>query len=77
MPTLAVGLIMTPKLAAEIIDEGRADLVAIGREALVDPNWPSAARTRLQPERGFADWAAPNGWWLDKRAQILKTMEAT
>lgn len=77
MPTLAVGLIMTPELAAEIIDEGRADLVAIGREALVDPNWPSAARTRLQPERGFSDWAAPNGWWLDKRAQILKTMEAT
>ena len=70
--TIAVGLIMTPELAAEIVDAGQADLVAIGRQVLVDPNWPCAARTHLQPERGFSDWPAASGWWLDKRAQILK-----
>jgi 2,4-dienoyl-CoA reductase-like NADH-dependent reductase (Old Yellow Enzyme family) len=50
VPTIAVGLIMTSAPAAEVIDTGSADIVAIGRKALVNPNWPSAARTRLQPE---------------------------
>lgn len=71
LPTIAVGLIMTPQLAAEIIDSGSADLVAIGREVLVNPNWPCAARTLLQPERGHADWPPETGWWLDRRADIL------
>jgi 2,4-dienoyl-CoA reductase-like NADH-dependent reductase (Old Yellow Enzyme family) len=74
IPTIAVGLIMTPELAAHIVDEGSADLIAIGREVLVDPNWPSAARTHLQPERGYTDWAGHTAWWLEKRAQILKSM---
>ena len=77
IPTIAVGLIMTPELAADVVDSGRADLVAIGREVLVDPNWPCAARTQLEPERGYVDWPAPNNWWLDKRAQILKEVDAT
>jgi 2,4-dienoyl-CoA reductase-like NADH-dependent reductase (Old Yellow Enzyme family) len=74
IPTIAVGLIMSPEMAADIIDAGQADLVAIGREALVDPNWPCVAGTKLQPERGYNDWPAPNNWWLEKRAQILKTV---
>lgn len=74
IPTIAVGLIMTPELAAEIVDRGQSDLVAIGREVLVDPNWPCAARTHLQAERGYTDWPGATGWWLDKRAQILKSI---
>ncbi|MBI4968476.1 MAG: NADH:flavin oxidoreductase/NADH oxidase [Rhodospirillales bacterium] len=65
--TIAVGLILTPEQAAEIVATGQADLVAIGREALVDPNWPLRARHRLEPERGFADWPVESGWWLDRR----------
>lgn len=71
IPTIAVGLITEPEQAAEIVDNGRADLVAIGREALVNPNWPSAARTRLQPQAGYAHWAAPSGWWLDRRIESI------
>jgi 2,4-dienoyl-CoA reductase-like NADH-dependent reductase (Old Yellow Enzyme family) len=71
MTTIAVGLITTPELAAEIVDDGHADIVAIGREALVDPNWPSAARTHLEPERGFAHWPRESGWWLDRRLESL------
>jgi 2,4-dienoyl-CoA reductase-like NADH-dependent reductase (Old Yellow Enzyme family) len=71
IPTIADGLIMTPQFAAEIVDNGSADLVAIGREALVNPNWPSAARTHLQPSRGYGDWPPESGWWLDRRADIL------
>ena len=69
--TVAVGLILSGKQAAEIVDNGRADLVAIGREALRDPNWPNNARMELQPELGFSHWPHPVGWWLDKRTQSL------
>ena len=71
MPTVAVGLITTPEHAADIVARGQADLVMIGREALVNPNWPSAARTRLEPAGGYAHWPEPTGWWLDRRAQSI------
>jgi 2,4-dienoyl-CoA reductase-like NADH-dependent reductase (Old Yellow Enzyme family) len=46
VPTAAVGLITTPELADEIVRNGRADLVALGRELLRHPHWPlDAART--------------------------------
>jgi 2,4-dienoyl-CoA reductase-like NADH-dependent reductase (Old Yellow Enzyme family) len=38
--TAAVGLISTPELADEIVRNGRADLVALGRESLRHPYWP-------------------------------------
>jgi 2,4-dienoyl-CoA reductase-like NADH-dependent reductase (Old Yellow Enzyme family) len=44
--TAAVGLITEPELADEIVRNGRADLVALGRELLRHPYWPlDAART--------------------------------
>jgi 2,4-dienoyl-CoA reductase-like NADH-dependent reductase (Old Yellow Enzyme family) len=46
LATAAVGLITTPELADEIVRNGRADLVAMGRELLRHPYWPlDAART--------------------------------
>ena len=71
VPTIAVGLITRPEQAAEIVESGRADLVMIGREALIDPNWPSAARTQLQPAGGYSHWTEPLGWWLDRRVQSI------
>ena len=38
--TIAVGLILDGPQAAEIVDNGRADLVAIARTVLDDPFWP-------------------------------------
>jgi 2,4-dienoyl-CoA reductase-like NADH-dependent reductase (Old Yellow Enzyme family) len=75
IPTIAVGLILKPAQAADIVDSGRADIVAIGREALRDPNWPNAARTLLQPKGGYAHWPDPVGWWLDKRAQSMASLD--
>jgi 2,4-dienoyl-CoA reductase-like NADH-dependent reductase (Old Yellow Enzyme family) len=44
--TAAVGLLTTPELADEIVRNGRADLVVLGRELLRHPHWPlDAART--------------------------------
>jgi len=43
IPTGAVGLITTPELAEEILQNGRADLVFLGRELLRNPYWPLLA----------------------------------
>lgn len=45
--SMAVGLIMTPELAEAIIAEGRADLVAIGRELLADGGFVHRAALAL------------------------------
>lgn len=47
MATAAVGMITEPEQAEEIIREGRADLVLLGREALRDPYWPQRAAVAL------------------------------
>jgi 2,4-dienoyl-CoA reductase-like NADH-dependent reductase (Old Yellow Enzyme family) len=46
--TVAVGMISEPAQAEDIIANGRADLVAIGRLALWDPYWPRHAAKKLQ-----------------------------
>jgi 2,4-dienoyl-CoA reductase-like NADH-dependent reductase (Old Yellow Enzyme family) len=46
LATGAVGMILAPEQAEEIIANGRADLAFIGRALLADPAWPlRAART--------------------------------
>lgn len=65
--TVAVGLIVDAHQAADIIDRERADIVAVGREALFNPNWPLHAAMQLQPERRFEDWPYQSGWWLGRR----------
>jgi len=48
--TATVGLITTSELADEAIRNGRADLVALGRELLRHPTWPLEAAHRLGQE---------------------------
>jgi 2,4-dienoyl-CoA reductase-like NADH-dependent reductase (Old Yellow Enzyme family) len=47
IPTGAVGLITDPAQAAEIVHNGRADLVVIARQFLRDPYWPLHAAYAL------------------------------
>ena len=47
IPTRAVGLIDEPHQAEEIIAEGKADMVALGRAMLADPRWPWRAAAML------------------------------
>ena len=47
MLTGAVGLIRSPEMAAEIVANGRADIVFIGRAVLADPAWPLRAAAAL------------------------------
>lgn len=44
VPIIAVGKLGYPELAESIIDEGKADFVALGRPLLADPDWPNKMR---------------------------------
>ena len=45
--TMSVGLITSPEMAEEIVRNGRADVVAMGRELLRNPYWPLQAARAL------------------------------
>jgi 2,4-dienoyl-CoA reductase-like NADH-dependent reductase (Old Yellow Enzyme family) len=72
--TMAVGLILTPQQAEEALQAGRADLIAIGREALYDPNWPHHAAAALGADPDFARWPEQYGWWLVRRESLLRKL---
>ena len=72
--TMAVGLILTPQMAEEALQAGSADLIAIGREALYDPNWPVHAAQPLGADPGMERWPVQYGWWLTRREGLLKKL---
>ena len=65
--TMAVGLITHPRQAEDILRQGQADLIAIGREALVDPMWTLHAASQLGYDTQFTTWPKQSGWWLAGR----------
>jgi 2,4-dienoyl-CoA reductase (NADPH2) len=44
VPVMVVGRIHTPEHAEQILAQGSADLIAMGRPFLADPEWPNKAR---------------------------------
>lgn len=71
--TQAVGLITHPEQAEAILSGGQADLIAIAREALADPNWPHHAARALGADMDFKDWPEQSGWWLNVRQKTAET----
>ena len=53
LPVMAVGMLESPELAEETLRNGRADLIALGREFLRNPYWPLHAAKILGEE---IDW---------------------
>lgn len=72
--TMAVGLIIDPAQAEAVLAEGKADLVAIAREALHDPNWPHHAAAALGVDPDFEAWPKQYGWWLTRRESTLRDL---
>ena len=68
--TMAVGLIRDPAQAEAILQAGEADLIALGREMLFDPNWAAKATVALSGEAGWNAWPEAFGWWLQRRARL-------
>ena len=77
VPTIAVGNITEPDQVNGIIAAGRADLVAIGRPHLADPQWTLHAAAQL----GFAGMQWPVQYYLgrvqlEREVQRAKEMAA-
>ncbi len=71
IPTIAVGLILEPQQAEDVLRAGDADLIALGREMLFDSNWPAKAAVTLRRSAGWKEWPDQYGWWLERRARHL------
>lgn len=56
--------INTPQLAEEMVREGAADLVMIGRPILANPHWPFAAARELQLPNPTSVLPSPYAHWL-------------
>jgi len=67
--TMAVGLIIHADQAESILQAGHADLIALGRELMHNPNWPIDAAQKLGIESPFARIAPSYGYWLEKRSR--------
>jgi 2,4-dienoyl-CoA reductase-like NADH-dependent reductase (Old Yellow Enzyme family)/thioredoxin reductase len=50
IPVIAVGMIRNPFTANEIIKNGKADIVALGRTLIADPDWPIKAESGKEGE---------------------------
>jgi 2,4-dienoyl-CoA reductase-like NADH-dependent reductase (Old Yellow Enzyme family) len=63
--TAAVGMILSPEQAEEIVATGKADAVSLARGMLFDPRWPYHAAYRLGTELEYPrqyDRASPANW---------------
>jgi 2,4-dienoyl-CoA reductase-like NADH-dependent reductase (Old Yellow Enzyme family) len=74
--SMAVGLIIDPEFAEAILQNGRADLIAIAREALANPCWPQMAEIALgrKPVEAMDDWPVQYGWWLKHREWVIERL---
>jgi 2,4-dienoyl-CoA reductase-like NADH-dependent reductase (Old Yellow Enzyme family) len=52
IPTIVVGMITEPAQAEAILQDGKADIIAIAREMMCNPYWPAHAAKAL----GLRDW---------------------
>lgn len=65
--TMGVGLIRTGEQALAALEEGKCDLVAIGRELLWNPNWVGQVAVEMIDAEGWDLWPEQYNWWLRRR----------
>jgi 2,4-dienoyl-CoA reductase-like NADH-dependent reductase (Old Yellow Enzyme family) len=70
--TIAVGLITQAHQAEKILQEGKADLVALARELLYNPHWPVHAARELGVPDYLGLLPKDYAWWLRRREQTLQ-----
>ena len=72
--SMAVGLILDGAQAEAILQNGDADLIAVGREIMYNPFWPVQAAQGLGIDPGYEMWPPQYGWWLEKRERTFQRM---
>jgi 2,4-dienoyl-CoA reductase-like NADH-dependent reductase (Old Yellow Enzyme family) len=70
--TMAVGLILAAEQAEQVLKEGKADLIAVGRQAQFNPNIAHHWAHDLGINTKFEDWGQEYGWWLEKRIRSMQ-----
>ena len=71
IPTMAVGIILEAQQAEAVLQNGQADLIAIGRQSQFNPNIAHHWAHDLGINARFEDWSPEFGWWLEKRIRTL------
>jgi 2,4-dienoyl-CoA reductase-like NADH-dependent reductase (Old Yellow Enzyme family) len=72
--SMAVGLIVHADQAEAILQAGDADLIALAREALYNPDWAMDAAQKLGVDREFESVPSAQAYWLAKRAGSVKSI---
>ncbi len=75
--SMAVGLIVHHEQAEAILQSGYADLIALAREMLYNPNWAMDAAQKMAQDPGFSMVPDAYGWWLGKRAAALPQLRTS
>lgn len=72
--TMAVGFLWDVEACEEIILSGKADMIALARELLDDPQWPLRMAAKMDADDNHSLWPIESGWWLMKRDRLLKKL---
>ena len=72
--TMAVGFLWSVETCEEIIASGKADMIAIARELLDDPNWALRNAAKIGADEHYKLWPIESGWWLMKRERLLQKL---
>ena len=70
--SMAVGIILEARQAEAILQNGQADLIAVGRQSQFNPNIAQHWAHDLELNRRFEDWIPEYGWWLEKRIRTIE-----
>ena len=73
--TMAVGAIISPALAESMLADGNADLIALGRQLMAEPNWLYRAASELGLERPWQVLPEKYAFYLERRAAVLEERE--
>lgn len=72
LKVMTVGAILDGPQAEAILQSGAADLIAIGREMLADPNWAYHAAVDLGFEKPWSVLPPEYAFYLERRAGVLE-----
>ena len=68
--TMAVGVIVDPQQAENILTEEQADLIAMGRELMYNPFWSLHAAQELNVDPEYKMWPDQYRWGVNRRSKI-------
>ncbi|WP_422367308.1 NADH:flavin oxidoreductase/NADH oxidase [Pelagibius sp.] len=74
MATMAVGFLWDANVCEDLVSAGKADMIALARELLADPNWPLHTAKELEADENHGMWPIESGWWLMKRDRLLSKL---